>query len=53
MYQLIKILAKIIKKEKLIKGKDSFLKKINQKQNFRSKTKFLGLEQFIKKYICT
>ena len=55
MYQLIKILAKIIKKEKLIKGvKDSFFEKDKSKAKFPAiKPKFLGLKTINKKYICT
>jgi dTDP-4-dehydrorhamnose reductase len=55
MYQLIKIFAKIIKKEKLIKGvKDSFFEKDKSKTKFPAiKPKFLGLKTINKKFICT
>ena len=55
MYQFIKILAKFIKKEKLIKGvKDSFFEKDKSKAKFPAlKPKFLGLKTIYKKYICS
>ena len=55
MYQLIKILAKIIKKEKLIKGvKDSFFENDKSKEKLSAlKPKFLGLKTINKKYIYT